>query len=194
MTGSRKLDARQVKSKAALFTALDALLGERSYGELTIIDLVERAGIGRQTFYRHFVSIDAMLEEKLRIDLEEQLAMAKNLPLTTDKGNWFARLAAFAFERAGKNPRLYRLILSGEAGNQALRLLRVQIGNMLAAAPAMLKPADDLDEYVTFVESFYAGAISAMLLAWLEADDQPPPDAMGDLFVQLTKGQSQSPS
>lgn len=188
MAGSRKLDARQIRSKNALFTALDGMLGERSYAEMTIIDLVERAGVGRQTFYRHFDSIDAMLEERLRIDLDEQMTVATADMPDEEGWAWSARVAAFAFERAGQNPRLYRLILSGEAGNRSLHLFRAQIGKMLALAPTLPKSALEPDESSGFFASFYAGGISALLLSWLEADNPPSPARMGEVFVQLVKG------
>lgn len=191
MAGSQKLDARQIRSKNALFSALDAMLGERKYAEITIIDLVERAGIGRQTFYRHFDSIDAMLEERLRTDLAEQMAVARTAMRADEGWAWSARLAAFAFERAGKNPGLYRLILGGEAGDRALRLFRAQIGNMLALSPTLPKPSAGLDANAQFPESFYAGGISALLLRWLETENPPSPEKMGELFVQLIRGSGQ---
>ncbi|AEG51402.1 regulatory protein TetR [Sphingobium chlorophenolicum L-1] len=185
MASLNKMDARQIKSRNALFDALDAMLGERRYSDLTILDLVERAGVGRQTFYRHFESIDAMLQEKLRLDLEEQRAIAEATMADGELWSWIERLATFAFERAGQQPQLYRLILSGEAGDKALRLFRMQIAHMMAAVSRRW-PASALDGHdATFVQSFHAGGISALLLSWLESDDPPPPAEMGRMFVRL---------
>lgn len=186
MARSEKTDLRQVKSRAALFDALDAMLGETPYGELTVIDLVARAGVGRQTFYRHFTGIDAMLEARLRLDLAEQMAVAQTMATSAPVTIWLERLAAFAFERAAQKPRLYRLILSGQAGDDALRLFRDQIGHMVALAADHPAFAPYTHWPAPLITSFYAGGISALLLSWLEAGTPLPPEEMGRMFVALS--------
>jgi hypothetical protein len=46
---------RQVqRSKSWIFEALMILMDEKPYDKITILDIVEKAGIARQTFYRNF--------------------------------------------------------------------------------------------------------------------------------------------
>ncbi|MGV2978923.1 TetR/AcrR family transcriptional regulator [Camelimonas sp. ID_303_24] len=184
------MDARQRKTRHALYEALDALLGERPYGDITVTDLVQRASVGRQTFYRHFDSIDAMLEHRLSDDLAGQLAFAHKHAGVTTYSRWVEDVTAFAFARASQQRRLYRLILSGQAGSGALTLFAAQIGEMMNIASAQpgLLPEDP--EESRFAQSFYAGAVGALMLEWLIADSGRTPEQMGAMFARLSTPQA----
>jgi len=56
-----KLDSRVKHSREALYNALFALMMERGYERLTIQNLLDRAEVGRATFYAHFESKDELL-------------------------------------------------------------------------------------------------------------------------------------
>lgn len=180
-------DARHRRTRQALFDALDALLAERPYCEINVTDLSLRAGIGRQTFYRHFESPDGMLKDRLRASLAHQLEQAVQGLAEHAPADWFRYVTRGAFERAAEQPHISRVILRGEAGADALKVFRDQItalwalaptGNPLTTAPAELRP---------FIASFHAGAIGAMLLHWIEAGCSPSPETMSDLFASLAR-------
>lgn len=179
-----RLDARQRKSRRALYAALDQLLAEKPYPQITVTELVERAHVGRQTFYRHFDNIDAMLEQRLGEDLADQFAFARQQAATATYPEWVETVTAYAFERAGQQPRLYRLILSGQAGSGALGAFTSQIARMIEFAPTPnpVSSAPGADRYV-FV--FYAGAVCSFLLEWLNQADDRSPAVMGALFARL---------
>ena len=56
-----KIDSRVRQTRAALLSALPALMVERGYERITIQNLIERADVGRATFYAHFDSKDDLL-------------------------------------------------------------------------------------------------------------------------------------
>lgn len=53
------------RSKSWLTAALLALLQEQRYDEIRITDIIARADLTRQTFYRHFRSKDAVLQQHI---------------------------------------------------------------------------------------------------------------------------------
>ena len=59
-------DRRQQRTRAALHTAFRDLLLEQGYEALTIGAVVERANIGRSTFYEHYRTKDELLRASLR--------------------------------------------------------------------------------------------------------------------------------
>lgn len=61
--GAVSRDARAVRSRAALRTALIDLIGERQFGDISVAALTERAGIGYATFFRHYPDLAAVLAE-----------------------------------------------------------------------------------------------------------------------------------
>ena len=70
-----KHDLRVVKTKTAIRTAFVELLSERSFEEITVKDIVEKAVINRTTFYRHYIDkydlaqkvSDEMLQNYIRL-------------------------------------------------------------------------------------------------------------------------------
>ncbi len=53
-----KTDRRAQRTRELLQKALIELIGEREYDTLTIQDIVDRANVGRTTFYQHYNSKD----------------------------------------------------------------------------------------------------------------------------------------
>lgn len=58
---AQKIDNRVRQTRVALLNALPALMMERGYERITIQNLLERANVGRATFYAHFDSKDELL-------------------------------------------------------------------------------------------------------------------------------------
>lgn len=54
-------DARAVRTRDALSTALYALMREHPYDEISVQEICERATVGRSTFYAHFQDKDDIL-------------------------------------------------------------------------------------------------------------------------------------
>jgi AcrR family transcriptional regulator len=63
-----KPDRRVARTRAALLQAFVSLLLEpRRYDRIRVGDIVERANVGRSTFYEHFRNKDEILAESIRV-------------------------------------------------------------------------------------------------------------------------------
>ncbi len=57
------MDRRQKKSREAIFKAFSELLSKKHYNQITVGEIIERADVGRATFYAHFETKDFLLKE-----------------------------------------------------------------------------------------------------------------------------------
>ena len=56
------MDRRQRKTREAIFNAFTALLSKKHYNQITVGEIIEKADIGRATFYAHFETKDFLLK------------------------------------------------------------------------------------------------------------------------------------
>ncbi|MEY8701311.1 TetR/AcrR family transcriptional regulator [Streptococcus ferus] len=57
------MDRRIQKSKTAIYQAFISLLNQKAYDKMTVQEIIDLANVGRSTFYAHFDTKEALLEE-----------------------------------------------------------------------------------------------------------------------------------
>jgi len=67
----KKMDVRVRKTYQMLGEALSELLKEKSFEDLTVLEICEKAGIHRATFYKHFVDKYDFLNKYLTVSIDE---------------------------------------------------------------------------------------------------------------------------
>lgn len=57
------MDRRQRKTREAIFRSFTELLSEKEFNQITVGEVIDRADVGRATFYSHFETKDFLLKE-----------------------------------------------------------------------------------------------------------------------------------
>lgn len=118
-------DRRVSRTRTAVREAFYELVMERRYDDIKVGDIIERAGVGRSTFYEHFTGKDDILLKSLAHLLA---VLAGSIEPGADE----ARLKR-VLEHFWQNRRLARATFAGAPRHQIMRALARLIEERLAA-------------------------------------------------------------
>jgi AcrR family transcriptional regulator len=168
MVPTAKPDRRVRRTRGRLHTALIELILERGYDQITVQDILDRADVGRSTFYHHYQGKDQLLLSGMD-ELETALTTR---PAGTPVSSSTSLMAPLwpLFEHAATNHRLYRSLLGSRATTLALRAGRKLVTEVLTRhlrAELAIEDGDQIDMAVAFLINGLLGLITW----WL--DTQP---------------------
>jgi AcrR family transcriptional regulator len=136
---------RSEQSRAAVLHAVDDLVVEQGYGEVTLKGIAERAGVSRQTIYRWWSTKAEILLEATAIDARKELEVAVQGDPASDLAAYISALVAFLTTSAAGIG--YRALV-GEAQHDAAVAALLQqsdpLGESASAVIARAVPADAL--------------------------------------------------
>lgn len=166
-------DRRVRRTRSALRNALVELVVERGYDRITVRDVLDRADIGRSTFYAHYRDKDALFAscfEDLRDDLEREMSALGRLgdpvkPLTV------------IFEHAHRHQQVYRAVGTAHLHQMIFEVMRDH-----------LCTHDDLRLPVDVAAEYHASALVGILGWWVRADFPHGPAEMARMIRELTVG------
>lgn len=180
-TAAVKKDRRVARTEEALARAMIDLALEKPYGDITIRDLAERAGIGYATFFRHFADKDALLQSVLEVFVAELMAL---LPAGRSAGS-----GAVVFHYIAAHQELCRVLLNSPVSATLVR--RIQQA-AIDATLANQRPRPDSPVPPEIAANHVAAASIALIQWWLEHDQQYTPEEMGAIYEALVLAPTQA--
>ena len=176
---TQKDDRRSLRTREALHQALFALLHEKRYDAITVQDIIDRANVGRSTFYAHFVD----KEDLARYSIEQMLDALVQFSMPAGPG---LIATAALFEHVREQFTLFQmqrrdrgLELFFERG-QAYWSQKIE-HELRGRLPSGQKPGVPL----AVVASYVTGAWVNLLRWWLDNKMPYPPQRMEEIFQQL---------
>lgn len=109
-----KPDRRTEKTRQSLLLALSDLMQEKKYSNITIQEIIDRANVGRSTFYAHFETKDELLSSCIENVFE---MLNHHLADYVEQGGNQIRLIPVSelFEHVRENSRLLKGLMSAES-------------------------------------------------------------------------------
>lgn len=183
-TPARAPDRRIQRTRQLLLGALLQLIQEVDYEAITVQDILDRANVGRSTFYAHFQDKEALLlsgAEALRemfAGFQPQLAL--------DDRTWDFSLALFQHAEAQRPA--FKALLGKKAGNVVLKHIQTTLAAYLkkgfqAAYPSKKAAAVPLDVFVQYFVSTFLG----LFTWWLDNDFPCPAEQINAYYRRLTE-------
>lgn len=157
-------DRRVRRTRKLLHDAFLELILEKGYAKTTVQDILDRADVGRSTFYAHFRDKEALLTasfDGIRDQLQHDLDDVDHTgPLDV------TRPAQLLYEHAYRNQHVYRALCGRQGGELVQRYLRELLAELLRAhLPSRFRgvPAEVAAE-------FYTSSALGLLVWWIEQD------------------------
>jgi AcrR family transcriptional regulator len=181
--GRRPAEDRRVRrTRRALADALVSLVMEKRYGAITIQNLLDRADIGRSTFYAHYRGKDDLLLRSFERMLDtfdgcvdrdgpgvDRIAPVRELFRHVGEARGFHR----ALSSAHMLERLYEVGVNQSTSTIARRLAMRRAADVGPSLPAAV------------VARAAAGALFALLRWWIDHDAPYTADRMDGMFHAL---------
>ncbi len=179
------IDRRVQKTLQALHEALISLILEKGYDATTVKDIIQRANVGRSTFYAHYVDKEHLLQGGLD-NLGKLLhAQQRNASKTAHATQYLAFSHAI-FEHAQGYKAVYRAMLGKHAGIVVADRMRNVLRRLVGDDFAQRHAHDHLKEVpLQALIEFTVGAIMSILTWWVDAAEDYSADELEAIFRRL---------
>ena len=172
------------RTRAALLDALLALMGEKGYDAVTVQDLIDRADIGRATFYAHYSDKADLLDETLA-----QLQSFVSLPADTRAPDRRHPLpfSLHLFRHVHDQGHLLTALLSRSGSGTVITRIEQMLREIVTAELTTLLPeASTARVPVDLLARSVVASCLVVLTWWVETGCEQSPEELEAMFRVLT--------
>jgi len=178
----RKPDERALRTRDRLGGAFVALIHEKPIEDVTVQDVLNRASVGRSTFYLHFRDKNDLLLSQL----EKFLEMMSTLLSVSKEVSLRVVPVAEMFEHIENQRELYRILANEGRLNDFFDLAQ---GYFARGIEHRLRESKRLPKMpqgeLAARASALAGSLLSLLRWWLDRGAKEPPGEMDELFHRM---------
>ena len=168
MKRMRKVDIRVKRTYNQLFSALIKLLGEKSFDDLTVLEICDKAGVHRATFYKHFVDKYDFLNTCFNISLSNLTfdKIAESYTPETMKKSCM-RMILKVLNFVEENQKVIVSLSTDRNSASFNTALNDAIANFIEERINTVRPENEkLSKTVPLLANYYAGAIVGIIKWW----------------------------
>jgi AcrR family transcriptional regulator len=176
-----KNDKRSIQSSQWIYTALAELMQEKNYEDITVTEIVEKAKLGRATFYRNFNCIDDVLHLKCDETFNELYKYLIEYYKTYRASNtsmmpiFLKPFLRFWYV----NSSVIELLIKANR----LDIINESFINMLKLfKPLLHKSHDIIWSHLDYFVAIRTGVSINILIQWIKNDKNIAPDDLADLI------------
>lgn len=183
---AKKPDRRTLRTQTALRNALIELLRRRNYDTITVQDIIDKANVGRSTFYSHCSSKDQLFRlsfRMLRAELTEAQRVAQAGNASREKPPLTFSLPVL--EHVVGHRALYPSMVRGRGREVLMSEMRLLVSELVRADLTALPGNPAVPREAT--TQYVVGAFMAVLAWWVERMTELSPAAVDAMFQSLTR-------
>jgi len=188
---AKKTDRRIERMKKLIQEALISLMLEQSYESITVQEIIDRANVGRATFYKHFENKEDLLlrgiaqipyhaNEQTHFSEPDNTEAHHHRPVIGKKTLSFAA----SFTHSKENQRLHEVMYRRSFANPILDKVTNFFYERINTQLKHLSPPQSVDNVkITVLSHFLTGGLLAVIKWWQLSDFPYSVDEM-DEFIQ----------
>jgi AcrR family transcriptional regulator len=178
----QKADRRSQRTYRLVNSAFAELVVEKPYDKILVQDILDRAGIGRTTFYAHYFDKEDVLSNIIEQELE---LLTRQLAHAAARQRVMPSLELFEHAYHSENQQ-FRALMRSRAGEFLWEALQAALCRAIEPALSTLCAERRSPPIpVPVVSEYLAGAFLTLLKWWVEASMPYPPQQMEHIFQQL---------
>lgn len=177
---NQKTDLRVIRTKRSIRKAFCEMITEMNYQEITVKELTQRAMINRNTFYLHYASIEALLDELRDEIADDIISMYVSYENIEDVKIMIRKF--FEYVTSPQSALLERIVCSG-----SYRFLAKKINEkVIVHRKVNRRGATGLDEAAEEIVFSYYGSVAAVLFRqWVADGKKLPVEKLIELATDL---------
>lgn len=173
---ANKTDLRVLRTKKNIYDAFLSLLQEKSFDQITVRDITERAFINRNTFYLHYRDkadlLKSISSEHLN-NIHQLLAQ----PHGQIDENYFRSIVLNLLQEIFDNKVFYRAMMKENSSDYFRKQTKKEIVEQMLANVHITEPNDQTLFCIEYAVSGFIGAVSFCL----GMQTEPPIEEIADL-------------
>lgn len=178
----RKHDVRIRRTHERLGSALVGLIQEKPIDKVTVQEVLDRASVGRSTFYLHFRDKNDLLLSQLETFLE---TMSTTLSVRKEESHRVVPVAEM-FEHIGNQKKIYRALADSGRLNDFFDLAQGYFARGIEQRLRESKRLSKLRQRELTAHAFaLAGSLLALLRWWMDRGAKEPPKEIDKLFHRI---------
>ncbi len=177
-----KQDRRSQRTRQLVNSAMLELLSEKGYDAITVQDILDRAGVGRSTFYSHYFD-----KEDVHASMMEQMleGMAQQLSERNAGREIIPSLELFQHIYWDR-PHFQAVAGSGPAGERLWETMQTSLSKIIEQTLVSIgKDKNPSSIPLPVMASYLAGAFLNLLKWWVKAGMPYPPEEINRIFQLL---------
>jgi AcrR family transcriptional regulator len=175
---NEKNDRRSQRTRHLLSAALVELIRENDYNSITVNDIIERANVGRSTFYAHYRDKDDLFVGELDRVIE---ILSQRIPGQNEMP-FFPSLGLFT--HVGEEYELYKALVWTPGIDLLIKHMQKSLSQRIAHG--LENSGQEYEMPIPVLSQFIAGSFLNLLKWWLENKKIYSPEQMDEMFKNLT--------
>lgn len=184
MIPAKPPDRRVQRTRKLLQDALIELILEKGYEAISVQDIIDRANVGRSTFYTHFQDTESLFLSTFEWMWDEFERHLSDRPAIRPQTPW--EFTLLLFQQAQRHTRLHKALMGKQVGARAIEKFHKTLttrlqGHLQAYAPK----ADPI--MVELIAHYSISGLFTFLGWWLDNDLPFSAEQMNDTYQQLLR-------